>query len=246
MKQRSMKQQYNDYTKEQMEVWQILFHRQRENLIGKASEAYLACLTDMQAVMHAEAIPNFNELDEMLRSKSGWSIEVVPGLIPVSDFFELLSRRKFCSSTWLRKKSQLDYLEEPDMFHDIFGHVPLLMHERYADFMQEVGRLGYACRNEPDLLDAMERVYWYSIEFGLVRSDDGPKVYGAGTLSSFGETNAIYDNDVDIRPFDLDEIMTMPFTKSELQTKYYVIESLDDLFDSLKVIEFKLGESQNA
>ncbi len=235
-----MIQRYDAYREEDMEVWQILFDRQHKNLQGKASQTYLDCLDQLEAVLHGDAIPRFTDLDQVLKKATHWSIEVVPGLIPVAEFFELLSRRKFCSSTWLRSKAQLDYLEEPDMFHDIFGHVPLLIYDRYADFMQEVGRLGYACRNQPELLDAMERVYWYSIEFGLVVAENGHKIYGAGTLSSFGETNAIFEPGTDIRRFDLDEIMSMSFTKSELQSKYYVIESLDELFESLEKIEFKL------
>ncbi|MCL4154434.1 UNVERIFIED_CONTAM: hypothetical protein GTU68_020010, partial [Idotea baltica] len=183
-----MKQEYGRYTKEHEEVWQILFERQKENLADKASPVFLECLESFGETLVANHIPKFHEIDDTLLAKTGWSIEVVPGIIPVVEFFELLSRRKFCSSTWLRTKAQLDYLEEPDMFHDIFGHVPLLMHPRYADFMQEVGRIGYACRADPKLLDAMERLYWYSIEFGLVTSPDGHRIYGAGTLSSYGET----------------------------------------------------------
>ncbi len=240
-----MKQHYNDYTEEQMQVWNILYSRQVQNLADKASPAYLRCLKALEPAMHATMIPRFEDLDAALMAATGWSIEVVPGIIPVVEFFELLSRRRFCSSTWLRTMAQLDYLEEPDMFHDIFGHVPLLMYERYADFMQEIGRIGYDSRHQPELLDAMERVYWYSIEFGLVSSIEGHKIYGAGTLSSFGETNSIYSDATDIRPFDLKEIMAEPFTKSELQSKYYVIDSLDDLFGSLRMLESRLRKRMN-
>jgi len=240
-----MQQQYENYTLADLLVWKTLFERQYDNLQDKASQTYLDALDRMKTALHADAIPRFEELDGILTKQTGWSIEVVPGIIPVVAFFELLSRRRFCSSTWLRTPAQLDYLEEPDMFHDIFGHVPLLMYDRYADFMQEVGRLGYACRDMPILLDAMERVYWYSIEFGLVSADTDFKIYGAGTLSSFGETNAIFHPDTDIRPFDLDEIMSMSFIKSELQTKYYVIDSMDTLFDSLTYIEWKLKQAES-
>ena len=231
-----MKQEYDQYTQEHEEVWNTLYTRQAQNLETKASPVFLDCLKRLDGVIDGSHIPHFNRIDAALNSTTGWTIEVVPGIIPVADFFELLSRRRFCSSTWLRSKAQLDYLEEPDMFHDIFGHVPLLLHPRYADFMQEVGRIGYACRKDPDLLDAMERLYWYSIEFGLVTSPQGNRIYGAGTLSSFGETNAIFEVACDIRAFDLDEILAMPFTKSELQTKYYVIDSMDELFASLEFV----------
>ncbi len=130
-----MNQHYEHYTKADQEVWKLLFTRQAENLANKACREYLRALEVLEPVLNANAIPRFPELDSVLMRTTGWTIEVVPGHIPVNDFFDLLARRRFPSSTWLRNKEQLDYLEEPDMFHDIFGHIPLLVDPSYADFM---------------------------------------------------------------------------------------------------------------
>jgi hypothetical protein len=127
-------------------------------------------------------------LDKWFENRTAWKIEVVPGLIPVDDFFELLAQKKFCSSTWLRKMEQLDYLEEPDMFHDIFGHIPLLSNALFSDFMQKFGKLGVAAKGDDEQILKLQRLYWFTIEFGMIGSDD-PKIYGAGICSSFGETN---------------------------------------------------------
>ena len=134
-----MIQQYDKYKQEDHEVWKILFERQVENLQDKASSMYIDCIKNMSSVLNAKQIPDFRKLDDFLLAKTGWSIEVVKGLIPVDDFFELLSNKRFPSSTWLRSRAQLDYLEEPDMFHDIFGHVPLLINEEYSALMHQIG-----------------------------------------------------------------------------------------------------------
>ncbi len=224
-----MRQHHDRYTSEDFEVWKILFDRQAENLQDKATPRYLECLEEMKDVLHGDKVPDFRELDEVLKAKTGWTIEVVPGLIPVGDFFELLSRKRFCSSTWLRQKSQLDYLEEPDMFHDIFGHIPFFMDEDYANFVQQIGRLGVAFSKHPTLITQLERFYWFTIEFGLMQQN-GLKIYGAGIISSFGESNHIYTDAMTIEPFELDRILNMNFTKSEIQNRYFTINGLGDLY----------------
>ena len=139
-----MRQNYAAYTANDRLVWKTLYSRQRENLEGKAHELYLECLELLTPVMNEDLIPNYDDLNTVLLETTGWSIHVVKGLIPVEEFFELLAQKKFPASTWLRTMEQLDYLEEPDMFHDIFGHVPLLMDERYAQFMHDFGKHGVA------------------------------------------------------------------------------------------------------
>ena len=130
------------YTSEDFEVWKLLFERQFDNLKTKGSKHYLKALQDMQEVLNRSLVPDFRALNGFFQENTKWSIEVVPGLIPVEDFFELLANKKFCSSTWLRDKKNLDYLEEPDMFHDIFGHIPLLSNEVFSAFTHEFGKLG--------------------------------------------------------------------------------------------------------
>ena len=162
---------------------------------------------------------------------------MVEGLIPVEDFFQLLAKKRFCSSTWLRNRAQLDYLEEPDMFHDTFGHIPLLMNTTYASFMQKFGELGVAHINDDRALTALQRLYWFTIEFGLMKSKEKPLIYGAGVLSSYGEVNHIYENTkVELLEYDVEAIAHNPFINSEIQMRYYLIDSFEQLFNSLEVM----------
>lgn len=235
-----MKQHYDKYSNEDLEVWKILFERQEENLKIKADENYLRCLDELKDVLNPYVIPNFEALNKALEQKTGWSIEVVPGMIPVDQFFDLLAQKKFCSSTWLRNMSQLDYLEEPDMFHDIFGHIPLLMDTDYANFVEAFGKLGQLCKKDERSLAALQKLYWYTIEFGLIHNDDGPKIYGAGIISSFGESQHIYKDGVKIIDFDIDWIINHEFINSEIQDVYVKIPSYDFLYASLKQLKNKL------
>lgn len=235
-----MKQHYDNYTPEDFEVWKILFDRQVDNLSDKAHANYYDCLHELSDVLHADKVPNFNELNSALKNKTGWTIEVVPGMIPVDEFFELLAQKKFCSSTWLRKKSQLDYLEEPDMFHDIFGHIPLLMDPEYAQFVENFAKLGKKHKGNEKMLFALQRLYWYTIEFGLIQSKDKAEIYGAGIISSFGESNHIYSDVVSIINFDLNWIVNHDFINSEIQSVYVEISSFKELYHSIEQFENKL------
>jgi phenylalanine-4-hydroxylase len=196
-----MEQIMQNYTDEDFKVWKILFNRQIENLKTRSANEYLSALDEMNEYLNADEIPDFSKLNYWLKNKTGWQIEVVEGLIPVDDFFDLLSEKKFCSSTWLRSESQLDYLEEPDMFHDIFGHVPLLANEVFSEYLHRFGKIGNHYRNDKEILLQLERLYWYTIEFGLINTSgkkNDNKVYGAGIISSFGETNRIFENSCSI------------------------------------------------
>ncbi len=228
-----MRQEYDKYTEEDFEVWKVLFERQAENLQTKACSEYLDCLQEMSAILNAERIPRFEELDAALMGATGWSIEVVPGLIPEREFFPLLAQRRFCSSTWLRTKAQLDYLEEPDMFHDIFGHIPLLMDQDYADFMQAIGELGMRHTNSDEAILQLKRLYWFTIEFGLIRKKGQLQIYGAGIISSFGESNHIFENKVDIDPFDMIKVLRQAFINSEIQTQYFEVKSFQQIYNSM-------------
>jgi len=232
-----MKQKYKNYTEEDFEVWKILFNRQFDNLQDKGSQKYLDCLMAMKEVLHAHKIPDFEELNAFLNAHTGWQIEVVKGLIPVNDFFELLSQQKFCSSTWLRKKSQIDYLEEPDMFHDIFGHIPLLLNPSFARFTRKLGELGVQYKDHPFILLGLQRLYWFTIEFGLIKENNVIKSYGAGIMSSFGETNHIQNDLIEIEPYQIQEIVNQKFVTDKIQNRYRIIESFDELFQSIPVLE---------
>jgi phenylalanine-4-hydroxylase len=238
---KEMVQDYSKYTAEDTEVWNILAKRQIENLQDKAHPEYLRCLNLLKDELNADEVPDFDKLNAKLMEAHGWSITVVPGLIDVNDFFELLNRKKFSASTWLRKKSQLDYLEEPDMFHDVFGHIPLLMNKDFTDFAQKMGNLGVRYRNNQQVVKQLQRLYWFTIEFGLIDYEGETKLYGAGIMSSSGESDHIFNDDVEIRPYDIFSIIKQPFVTSEIQWIYYQIESFKQLFDSINELESYLN-----
>jgi phenylalanine-4-hydroxylase len=231
-KYKKMKQHYENYTSADFAIWNLLFSRQVKNLQNKASTAYLEALAKMKPVLNATEIPNFSKLNQWFETETGWQIECVPGLIPVEDFFELLAQKKFCSSTWLRSMENLDYLEEPDMFHDIFGHVPLLCNPIFSNFMHEFGKLGVQMKNDKERLVQLQRLYWFTIEFGLIHEQTS-KVYGAGIASSFGETNLSVGNSVKVSPFDLETILHQSFETDHVQNHYFLIASYEQLFEAI-------------
>lgn len=232
-----MKQNFEAYTKEDKWVWKTLFERQEVNLQDKASSLYLKALNEMSPVLNANNLPKFEALNSFFEASTGWQIEVVPGLIEVEDFFSLLAQKKFCSSTWLRSKDSLDYLEEPDMFHDIFGHIPLLSQPVFSDFVHEFGKLGKSARGNAVFLKELQRLYWFTIEFGVIREEGKIKSYGAGILSSYGETNQIHKGEANFLDFDVEEILQKFFRTDIMQTDYYVLKDFESLLTSTKNIQ---------
>lgn len=227
-----MKQEFDKYNQEDFKVWNTLFERQEVNLQDKACDEYILALQRMEPVLHSGAPPNFNEINNWFKGSTQWELQCVPGLIPVEDFFQLLAKKKFCSSTWLRTMDQLDYLEEPDMFHDIFGHVPLLADPIFSDFAQEFGKLGCTVLNDSKRVAMLQRLYWFTIEFGLIQQQ-GLKIYGAGIASSFGEANSSISGVVPTIAFDIEEVMRTEFRTDVMQSHYVVIESFEQLFESI-------------
>lgn len=231
-----MKQDFKNYRTEDFQVWKTLFERQILNLKDKSCKEYLQALKDMMEVLGSERIAEFSQMDSWFSSRTGWRIQRVPGLIPVDDFFELLAEKKLCSSTWLRSMNELDYLEEPDMFHDVFGHIPLLSNNVFSKFIHEFGKLGKLNTKNEERLIELQRLYWFTIEFGLI-DQDGPKVYGAGIASSFGEAiSSLEKNTVRVQ-FDLDEVLNTSFETDKIQEKYFVIESFDQLYESILILK---------
>jgi phenylalanine-4-hydroxylase len=233
-----MRQVYECYSKEDHEVWKILFERQKDNLKDKACSIYYDCLEMAESVLHAEAIPEFSQLNKALFAATGWTIEVTPGLIPASEFLLLLSERKFPSSTWLRRMDQLDYLEEPDMFHDIFGHVPMLFDTGYADFIHKLGLLGLKLKDHPLAIERLERFYWHTVEFGLIKEKGENRIFGAGILSSFGETNQLHKGrNCKFQDFDVEAIVSKAFRKDIMQGLYFASESLEQMQADMNFLE---------
>lgn len=234
-----MTQEYSTYTPEDFEVWSILYNRQIEQLIPIASEAYLKGIDKVN--FSANKIPNYSETNILLKQLTGWQIHVVPGLIDNRPFFELMQNKRFCASTWLRKREQLDYLEEPDMFHDIFGHVPLLSNQSVCHFLEELARIALRFVESEEAIEYIARIYWYTVEFGLIGEDGQLKIYGAGILSSSGESVYCLESSHPQRlDYNVKQIFDTPFIKDHYQEQYFVIDSYQQLFDSIPEIEKEL------
>lgn len=238
-----MKQNMKGYNATDEWVWNTLFTRQIKQLEFLACADYLACLKNMQSVLNATDIPDFEKINDWFEERTGWKIEVVSGLIPVEDFFELLSQKRFCSSTWLRSPENLDYLEEPDMFHDIFGHIPLLANPVFSNFAHDFGKLGVKLKENKEAIVALQRLYWYTIEFGLIK-EDSLKIYGAGIISSFGETvRSVTSDQVRHTAFDIQDVLNKTFRTDVMQEEYVVIESLEQLKQSIQLMEVYFNET---
>jgi phenylalanine-4-hydroxylase len=235
-----MRQEYDQYTAEDHQVWKILFERQMPNLPKVATSEYLKGIERVGFV--ADHIPNFEEVNQRLKPLTGWQLHVVPGLIPNREFFELMSNRNFCATTWLRTMAQLDYLQEPDMFHDVFGHVPLLTNLPLCNFLADLSRIALRFVENEHVIELISRVYWYTVEFGLIREEGKLKIYGAGILSSVGETKYCLGDIPERVPYNVREILHTPYIKEKYQEKYFVIDSYEQLYGSVGEIESLLEE----
>lgn len=233
-----MEQIYENYTDEDRKVWRTLFDRQMGNLEKVVSQSYLDAVEVVD--FRNDKIPDFREVDAILGKTTGWGMHVVPRISEQKEFFELLSKKRFTATTWLRKMSQLDYLEEPDMFHDVFGHVPLLSNVAYTSFFQGISEIAMKHLQEPRAIELLGRIYWFTIEFGLIRENDKLKIYGAGVISSSGETEYCQKSETKWIDFDVKKILSTPFYTDKIQDKYFVIESFDQLYNSLPQIEKEL------
>jgi phenylalanine-4-hydroxylase len=228
-------QGWDEYTAEDHGVWKTLFERQSRLLLGRACDSFVHGMQDLP--MRADEIPDFRRLSDTLLQRSGWQVVAVPGLVPDEVFFEHLANRRFPAGQFIRKPHQLDYLEEPDVFHDVFGHVPLLMNPAIGDYIQAYG-VGGLRAQKLGVLDKLARVYWYTIEFGLVQQKDGLRIYGAGIASSATESVfALDDASPNRLGFDLGRVMRTRYRIDDFQETYFVIEALDELL-ALAHIDF--------
>ncbi len=230
-----MFQDYNAYTESDSLVWKTLYERQMKILDRSASEAYLKAVGKVG--FSADRIPSFADLNALLRSNTGFQLQAVPHIVDNEVFFPLLAGRTFTATTWLRRMDQLDYLEEPDMFHDVFGHVPLLSNPTFCDFFCGLANIAMKHLDKPEVIILLGRMYWFTIEFGLIREQGEIKVYGAGIASSHGEIKHCLSDLPTRLPFDVEAILSKPFDNMRIQDTYFVIESFDQLFDSLPEIE---------
>ena len=234
------RQLFENYTGEDHQVWKLLFERQEEQLERYASHVYLDGL--VRIGFHANAIPSFDRVNAILSEATGWELVAVPGIVDDRKFFELMSQKRFPATTWLRRMEEIDYLEEPDMFHDVFAHVPLLADQHFADFLHALSQISLRYINNPLAIELLSRVYWYTVEFGLIRENGQLRIYGAGILSSVGETR----HSMGLKPmrfeFNPEQLLNSPYRKDVFQDRYFIIDSFEQLYASIDDIGTMLEE----
>lgn len=220
-------QNWDRYTAAEHAVWDTLFARQTAMLPGRASDAFLRGIDVLR--LSKPGIPDFVELSERLMAATGWRVVAVPGLVPDAVFFDHLANRTFVAGNFIRRADQLDYLQEPDVFHDVFGHVPMLADPVFADYMAAYGRGGQRA-GSLGALKRLARLYWYTVEFGLVEEAGALRIYGAGIVSSRGESVFALDDPSPNRiGFDLNRVMRTDYRIDDYQQSYFVIPSFDEL-----------------
>ena len=220
-------QDWGSYTVQEHAMWDRLFARQADMLPTRVVPAFMEGLDVLR--MSKPGIPDFDELNERLFKATGWQVVAVPGLVPDALFFDHLANRRFVAGRFIRTPEQLDYLREPDIFHDVFGHVPLLVHPVFADYMQAYGEGGLRAA-KLGMIEALARLYWYTVEFGLIRDGGDLKLYGAGIVSSYGESVFALDDPSPHRiGFDLERVMRSDYRIDDYQQNYFVIDSFEDL-----------------
>lgn len=222
-------QGWKAYTQAEHDVWITLYERQTALLPGRACDEFLRGLDALD--LHRSGIPDFNRINEELQRLTGWSVVAVPGLVPDDVFFDHLANRRFPAGRFIRKPHELDYLQEPDIFHDVFGHVPMLTDPTFADYMQAYGEGGQRALSLGRLSN-LARLYWYTVEFGLMETPAGLRIYGAGIVSSRTESLfALEDPSPNRIGFDLERVMRTPYRIDDFQQVYFVIPSIQTLQD---------------
>jgi phenylalanine-4-hydroxylase len=228
----TIEQHHDAYGTGEHGIWRMLFERQQKLLVGRAAREFLDGISALGVA--ADGIPDFRRLNDVLDKRTGWRIVAVPGLVPDATFFEHLANRRFPSTCFIRRPDQLDYIEEPDVFHDVFGHVPLLVHPVFGDYMQAYGEGGVKALRLGGLHN-LARLYWYTVEFGLIRTAEGMRIYGSGIVSSAGESvYALEDPRPNRLRFDLMRIMRTQYRIDDYQETYFVIDSFKELFDATR------------
>ncbi len=242
-----IRQNYAGYSAENQEVWQTLFDRQMGYLEEMASNVYLSGARAIKLGRdHLPYLEGPKSINNYLAKLTGWQSRAVPGYLPATAFFACLARREFPTTIVLRPKESIDYLPEPDMFHDVFGHVPLHADPTFGDFLQTYGKAA-ATTEDNFHVERLARLFWFTVEFGLIRENGKVKLYGSGLISSPGESrHALTSKDVDRRPFDLETVCNTAFEIDHYQPILYVLESFDQLRDAMNTYAQKILSGQPA
>lgn len=216
------------YTDEEHSVWADLYARQIKIIEGRACQEFMDGLDILN--LPTDRIPQPLEVSKTLMERSGWQVEPVPALINFDRFFRLLAERKFPAASFIRSRDEMDYLQEPDIFHEIFGHTAMLTNKAFANFTEAYGRAGVKATKEERVF--LARLYWFTVEFGLLQTTDGVKIYGGGIASSPGETIYALESPEPLRrPFDPIDALRTPYRIDIFQTVYYILDRMDDLFE---------------
>ena len=240
----TISQNWDAFTADEHAMWDRLFARQSDMLPGRAADAFLRGIDVLR--LEKPGIPDYRELNARLMAATGWQVIAVPGLVPDDVFFDHLANRRFPAGNFIRTPQQLDYLQEPDVFHDVFGHVPMLADPVFADYMVAYGEGGLRSLKF-DALKQLARLYWYTVEFGLIRETAGLRIYGAGIVSSFAESVFALDSDSPNRiGFDLARVMRTDYRIDDFQQNYFVIDSLDQLLTTTVRTDFAPLYAANA
>ncbi|MDX1902452.1 MAG: phenylalanine 4-monooxygenase [Gammaproteobacteria bacterium] len=230
------------YTPEENAVWQTLITRQMKIIQNRACPEYIEGLRRLD--LPEDRVPQCAEVTAALTKASGWALEPVPALIPFDRFFHLLANKRFPAATFIRTMEELDYLKEPDIFHEVYGHCPLLTFPEYAKFIQYCGELGLNATPKERVLIA--RLFWYTIEFGLIKTSEGLRAYGGGILSSISETEYAIESNVPKRiPFDLMTALKTPYRIDEIQPLYFVLDNFEQLYHLMEIdLMYYIRQSQ--
>ncbi|WP_339904618.1 phenylalanine-4-hydroxylase [uncultured Cyclobacterium sp.] len=233
-------QDIRTYNAEDYKVWEILFKKQSKKLQAVAAQGYLKGVQALH--LNEEKIVNLKEVSYRLGMNTGWRVQVVPGRVNDGLFFTLLQAKKFPVTSWLRSLDELDYPIAPDLFHDAFGHLPLLMNESFSQFLEGLATISLRYIDNPLALELLERVYWYTVEYGLIREKNEIKAYGAGILSSSGEMHYSLSDEPRHCAYEVEAVLNTPFWKNKFQDRYFIVNGFDELRDSLPLIEEKVAE----
>jgi phenylalanine-4-hydroxylase len=229
-----IQQDYSAYTEEQHSVWAELVGRVLPELEQHAARAYLEGFDIIG--LQRDRLPNLASISARLRPRTGWNSTPVSGFLPAPAFFEMLASRNFPTTTWLRSRESLEYTPEPDIFHDVFGHVPMHAHKVFADFLEHYGRV-CASISDPGVLEKLGRLFWYTVEFGLIREGAEFKVYGSGLISSHGECRNVIGGHCAIHDFSLDEVLATPVKVDELHKLLFAVSSFEQIYEAMRAAE---------
>jgi len=235
-----IQQDWAAYTPEQHAIWSELVTRRMPQLEQHACAEYLDGF--QQIGLQADELPNLRAVSARLQPRTGWQSTPVSGFLPADAFFEMLAARMFPTTTWIRSRDAMEYTPEPDIFHDVFGHVPMHAHPVFANFLEHYGKVCAALTSADDL-ERMGRLFWFTVEFGVIREQGAIKVYGSGLISSHGECTQVVEggSDVVIRDFDLDQVLEEKVDTGNMQKVLYAIESFDQIYEAMKEAESRLG-----